>query len=428
MGARRFRAALETVRTLMSVSCCTDNRGPVKLTSLEIRNFRSIEHLKVEDLNPFTIFIGPNNSGKSTIFRAIQSVAMILGGAHWFRTSDRSAYASEDTIHIRAEFSIAPPERSEVLGRVYQRAGKVNPREWARALDAAVSEHLTSVNIEIAAQPGTSQPDSYWGYTIQNRYPAEFDHTLQEAVATIIATETKSRGGQYSPDLVTAGLIDYVTSSVRSIIPSRLKFLGPIRNPDPRVEAVASQDFGDDASDFLRSVYHHRGDDTPEYREWRALVQQVFPQLEEILVPPSEKTTNVSLGVKERGIGHPVNMDSMSSGLQEALVILARIVFSPPGCVIAIEEPEIHFHGDSLKKIATLLTEASATKQVLISTHSGFFIVDDIRREPEEIVEVCRTAEHGTRAIRLATEKDVDRAYFRLQGLHSAEPASGGQG
>ena len=39
--------------------------------NIEIRNFRGIDHLKVDDFSRVNVFLGQNNSGKSSVLEAI---------------------------------------------------------------------------------------------------------------------------------------------------------------------------------------------------------------------------------------------------------------------------------------------------------------------------------------------------------------------
>ncbi|HYT43424.1 MAG TPA: AAA family ATPase, partial [Methylomirabilota bacterium] len=41
------------------------------LHSLEIQNFRSLEHIKLDNLQGFNVLIGRNNAGKSSVFQAL---------------------------------------------------------------------------------------------------------------------------------------------------------------------------------------------------------------------------------------------------------------------------------------------------------------------------------------------------------------------
>ena len=44
----------------------------MKITSLHIKNFKSIVDLEIIEPNPFTVFVGPNGAGKSNIFEALE--------------------------------------------------------------------------------------------------------------------------------------------------------------------------------------------------------------------------------------------------------------------------------------------------------------------------------------------------------------------
>ena len=44
--------------------------------NLEIKNFRGIDHLKIDDFSRVNVLLGQNNSGKSTVLEAI---AMLMG-------------------------------------------------------------------------------------------------------------------------------------------------------------------------------------------------------------------------------------------------------------------------------------------------------------------------------------------------------------
>ena len=44
----------------------------MKLVEFRVKNFRGIEEISLSDLGNFNIFVGKNNSGKSTIMDAIQ--------------------------------------------------------------------------------------------------------------------------------------------------------------------------------------------------------------------------------------------------------------------------------------------------------------------------------------------------------------------
>jgi AAA15 family ATPase/GTPase len=45
------------------------------LEAVEISDFKSIKHVRIEGLSKINVFFGPNNSGKSSILQAIALIA-----------------------------------------------------------------------------------------------------------------------------------------------------------------------------------------------------------------------------------------------------------------------------------------------------------------------------------------------------------------
>src|SRR5258706_7743058 len=50
------------------------------LHSVEIKNYRSLEHVKLENLQHFNVLIGRNNAGKSSVFLALEQLGRVFQG------------------------------------------------------------------------------------------------------------------------------------------------------------------------------------------------------------------------------------------------------------------------------------------------------------------------------------------------------------
>jgi AAA15 family ATPase/GTPase len=50
------------------------------LRSIEIQNYRSLEQVRLDNLQQFNVLIGRNNAGKSSVFEAISWLATIYLG------------------------------------------------------------------------------------------------------------------------------------------------------------------------------------------------------------------------------------------------------------------------------------------------------------------------------------------------------------
>jgi AAA15 family ATPase/GTPase len=50
------------------------------LYTIEIKNYRSLEHVKLDNLQHFNVLIGRNNAGKSSVFLALSQLGLVLQG------------------------------------------------------------------------------------------------------------------------------------------------------------------------------------------------------------------------------------------------------------------------------------------------------------------------------------------------------------
>ena len=102
----------------------------MRITRIEIRNFRSIRHLIV-DLGETTVFVGPNNAGKTAILDALR-IALTR------RWGQRGTGFSEYDIHLAIDAD-DPKMSSGVI--IDLRSKESKPGEWA----AAISEDLADI-------------------------------------------------------------------------------------------------------------------------------------------------------------------------------------------------------------------------------------------------------------------------------------------
>ena len=88
------------------------------LTSLEIENFRSLEHVKLEDIGLVNILIGRNNSGKSSVFKALQTLRDRLSGNSINITTLLTNCELSRSWHMSLEFTFFPLERERLLSQL----------------------------------------------------------------------------------------------------------------------------------------------------------------------------------------------------------------------------------------------------------------------------------------------------------------------
>ncbi|XZO04568.1 MAG: AAA family ATPase [Microcoleus sp.] len=157
------------------------------------------------------------------------------------------------------------------------------------------------------------------------------------------------------------------------------------------------------------------GDNLPNVIQY--LKEQHPQRLEEILktlsarIPRLEKVealvmqdSRLLLEIKDAPFSHPILAKYASDGTLKLLAYLT-VLFDPnPPQLVGIEEPENHLHPRLLPQFAEECRSASANTQLMVTTHSPFF-VDSLK--PEELWVLYRDEKGFTQAKRTADMQGV---------------------
>src|SRR5713226_5798313 len=101
----------------------------MRITTLRIQNFRSIKNLETA-LGATTVFIGPNNAGKTAILDAVR-IALTR------RWGQRGTGFTEYDVHLAREAD--DPKASSGVG-IELRAEESEPGEWPDGVQQALDE------------------------------------------------------------------------------------------------------------------------------------------------------------------------------------------------------------------------------------------------------------------------------------------------
>ena len=119
----------------------------MRVTRVEIENFRSIKHLVV-DLGETTVFVGPNNAGKTAILEALRIALMRRWGQRGTGFTEYDVHLTSDTddpktsrgisIELHTEES-RPEEWPETIGQDLEQIVQLNPNTGVRSIDLRVT-------------------------------------------------------------------------------------------------------------------------------------------------------------------------------------------------------------------------------------------------------------------------------------------------
>lgn len=221
-----------------------------------------------------------------------------------------------------------------------------------------------------------------------------------------------SRDGIEIHDPVAGPEVGYAQSMgtfVAQYVAGQINCLGPVRTPDHTASAQPSPQLDYNARNLGNALFPNLAGYTSQYEELVKALRVVFPSTERPILPVGMQNPNaVEVAFREEKIGIPVRLDRASSGQVEALTILMRLVSSPSGSLVTIEEPEAHFHGDALRRLASIIKfRAKAGTQIIISSHTSKLVCDPELPVNMPVYFLERDPPGPTRVQTLSREKDI---------------------
>ncbi len=314
------------------------------------KNYGCLRDVTVE-LTPLHAFVGPNDSGKSTLLRGVRTAVQLAGDTFYrvegaWQPFDPGIFGAQvPGLHLGLKWG----ELS------YEVSGE--PDRGDVALHAVASGAGTDPTNELRTWiPGPSLGSSKLraATKLLSRFPTARDHFARGA---------------------------------------RLLRLDPdaLREPSSLIARSDRVRLHDEHGRGLAGVYdlilnqHLEG-----YVAIREEVRRLFPSIKTFgleNVSDSEKEIRVQLTS-----GEWIPAKFMSEGLLYYLAF-AAIKYLDPACVLLIEEPENGLHPARIADVMAILREISKNTQVLLATHSPLVINE---MSPDEVSVVTRKPDEGT--------------------------------
>lgn len=120
-------------------------------------------------------------------------------------------------------------------------------------------------------------------------------------------------------------------------------------------------------------LYHLR-EGTPErYEAVLDALKTAFPDFDGLSFPPVAAGT-LAMTWKDKIFSKPVYMNELSEGTLRFLWLTALLQSPHLPPITMIDEPEVSLHSELLSFLAELMREASQRTQLMVATHSNWFV------------------------------------------------------
>ena len=280
----------------------------MKIKSLQIKNFKSIEDLVLIEPNPFSVFVGPNGAGKSNIFEALEFVSFLY------------VFTPEVSLNFFGE-----------------------PQDYLKK--ESFSFKLGTENSE----PLEVQLTPTWDHGILKSIQFKNDYGSTNTDQTI--------------KLALSPYLEFVKKFQKVFLANRKKGRP---NINMRNEAVSVD--GSNLERVLKRVFQ----DTTLKEEITEWLKILIPEFKDIEIRSSDLSGEISFVIFEKSTNTPFAKHLISDGTQNILTLLTAVYQSNEPQFLCIEEPENGLHPLVIKELVNLFRTACEEKghYIWLNTHS----------------------------------------------------------
>ena len=324
------------------------------LTKLTIRNFKGLESAEIELGNP-VVFVGPNDSGKTSALQAL--TLWDLGLRRW--TEKRGYQSSPERPGVALN-------RRDLVGVPVPSARQIWHELRVRQTHRDETGQRTSnIRVDVVVEGVTAGEPWTCGF--------EFDYSNEESFYCR-PIRTDPSGGERMPVL---------TEDLRPKVVMLSPMSGLISNETRLEPGAINVRLGEGrTAEVLRNICLQVLESSRGDERWEAIARRLAQLFGARLDRPRlvPERGEVELTYRNQA-GSRLDLTTAGRGMQQTLLLLSFIGLHP-GSVVLLDEPHAHLEILRQREIYGLLSEAAADggTQVICASHSEAFLDEASRR------------------------------------------------
>ena len=343
------------------------------VSRIKAKSFRSLADVDVT-LEPLTVLVGPNGSGKTNLLKVIQFIA---NSARYDVSSALDEWGGFEHVARMGSNSFD----IEIEGHVTDFASESAPDSYrlkvTRRSDTQRIQRSEELQFKRVSGPGKRITVSEKSVTEDGRRKMQLADGLYSGLGTLARLSTE----EYGPG--PGAYLQFLTS---------ILYLDPDVDAARRPARPARGELLEDAAN-LADVLQQLKTNPDVFSALLAEVQLCLPGLEDIVftaVGGAGRAVEVSL--IERGLPFPVPLVDASFGTVRVLALLAALHNPNPPRLTVIEELDHGLHPYALDVLVDRMRHASGRTQIIAATHSPTLVN---RLTASEILICDRDSETG---------------------------------
>lgn len=353
-----------------------------RIEYLKVQNYRALHNLELKNLTPLTVFLGANGSGKSTIFDVFAFLS------ECFTESLRKAWDRRGRFReLRTRGSNEPI----IIEIKYREKSELPLITYHLTIDEENNRPFIAEEWLHWRRKNYGKPFRFLdfkkgeGQVITGEMPDDKDQRITEQLESpeFLAVNTL---GQFAKHPRVSALRRFITGWYLSYLTADNTRTIPEAGAQERLSAMG--DNLPNVIQYLKEEYPQRLDKILQSLSSR------IPRLEKVGASIMQDG-RLLLTIKDAPFTEPILAKFASDGTLKMLSYLTILYDPIPPQLIGIEEPENHLHPRLLTPLAEECRAASAYTQLMVTTHSPFF-VDGLK--PQELRVLYRDENGFTQA------------------------------
>ena len=374
--------------------------SPPRVEYLKVRNFRALRSVEFKKITPLTVLLGPNGSGKSTVFDVFAFLA------ECFELGLRRAW---DRRGRARELKTRGSSEAVTIEIKYRE----QPRTPLITYHLSVNEHGGVPVVEHEWLSWTrgrgGRPFRFLEYASGSGQAASGEEPDGEARR--VSTPLRSPDllavnalGQFQEHPRVAALRDFISGWYVSYLAADSARSQPEAGPHQRLSKT-----GDNLANVIQCLdEQHPG----RLEEIFDVLRRRVPRIESVSAE-TMADGRLLLQIKDAPFDDPMLARFASDGTLKLLAYLVLMHDPAPPPFIGLEEPENFLHPRLLPELAEECRAAAERTQLLVTTHSPFFLS---RLRPDEVRVLWRDERGHTQTRRVADIPGVNE--FLEEGAH----------
>lgn len=367
----------------------------MRIERLSVKGYRALRSIHLKDLTPLTVLLGPNGSGKSTLFDVLSFLSECFTDG-LPRAWDRRGRFRE----LRTRGYNGPI----VFELQYRESPRESPATYHLEIDETErGEPVVAVEWLKWRRVAPAEPGAPYmilsyrngkGWVISGKRPEQDDTKIRQPLDAR-STLAVSTLGQLQKNPRVVALRRFISHW----------YISYLSAADARAQPEAgAHEHLSKTGDNLANVVQFLKERHPKLLE--GIFETLRSRVPRIEAVKSEKTHDgrLLLLIKDAPFEQPILARFASDGTLKMLAYLIVLLDPDPPPFIGIEEPENYLHPRLLPELGEECRRATERSQLLVTTHSPFFLN---AARPEEVRMLYRDERGFTRITRVSDIRGV---------------------